>query len=420
MRNTIFFAIATLLIFSACKKSNSFTLKGNISQMPGKGLAILQNYISGNADTIEVNDGKFEYTGLIEEPTLYQLSLSAKQDSFWFQSRTDLFYIENGLTTISGNYQTLYDLDNRNFFSRNRMSINGGKSNDIYENYLSCVRPIIQKAAALGSEILLDTTSLENMTADYKQQLINKQKNLNTLLSQRDSIINEFIVKHPMSQVAYDFAYAILSKKSKMTAIIDESQAHSMVYPSELENHNATSMAVWIRLMEQQRAFSDEKTQHLDSLLKEKSKSLPGTPFKDAPLRNVNGETVSLENLLSKNNYTLIDCWASWCLPCRWYIPHLKTINEEYNNKSLQIISISLDNYDKTSERKQWLQALEDENMPWPQYQTNCKSEFTSLYNVSSIPNIIIISPDKKIIQTGIRGLNVDVVLEEIYNEPKR
>ena len=199
-----------------------------------------------------------------------------------------------------------------------------------------------------------------------------------------------------------------------------ESQAHGMVYPSELENHNATSMAGWIKLMEKQSAFSDEKTQHLDSLLKEKSKTLPGTPFINAPLRNVNGETVPLESLLSKNNYTLIDCWASWCLPCRWYIPHLKTINEEYKNKGLQIISVSLDNYNKASERKQWFEALKDENMPWPQYQANRKSEFTSLYNVSSIPNIIIISPDKKIIQSGIRGLNVDVILQKIYNESKQ
>ena len=126
MRNTIFFTIATLLIFSGCKKSNSFTLKGNISQMPGKGLAILQNYISGNADTIEVSDGKFEYNGQIDEPTLFQLSLSAEQDSFWFQTRTDLLYVENGLTSISGNYQYLHDSDNRNFFSRSRMSIHGG------------------------------------------------------------------------------------------------------------------------------------------------------------------------------------------------------------------------------------------------------------------------------------------------------
>ena len=51
-----------------------------------------------------------------------------------------------------------------------------GKANDLYDSYLSFVRPIIKKAAALGSEILLDTTSLENMTADYKQQQINKQK----------------------------------------------------------------------------------------------------------------------------------------------------------------------------------------------------------------------------------------------------
>ncbi|MDD7508580.1 MAG: TlpA disulfide reductase family protein [Prevotella sp.] len=39
----------------------------------------------------------------------------------------------------------------------------------------------------------------------------------------------------------------------------------------------------------------------------------------------------------------LIDFWASWCTPCIAEMPKLKTAQELYGDKGLQIVGVSLD-----------------------------------------------------------------------------
>lgn len=74
-------------------------------------------------------------------------------------------------------------------------------------------------------------------------------------------------------------------------------------------------------------------------------------------INNMNGEpeegpyppnyNVSSADVVSLSQYrgkvVLIDFWATWCPPCRKGIPDLVEIKEQYKNKDLEIIGISLD-----------------------------------------------------------------------------
>lgn len=81
----------------------------------------------------------------------------------------------------------------------------------------------------------------------------------------------------------------------------------------------------------------------------------------DIDMENPSGNLSKLDFSHSKIN--MIVLWASWCAPCRMEIPDLKKIYEKYKgNPDFNIISISLD-----SEKKDWLKALEKEEMPWMQ-----------------------------------------------------
>ena len=62
---------------------------------------------------------------------------------------------------------------------------------------------------------------------------------------------------------------------------------------------------------------------------------------------------VSLGELIDKNNFSLINIWASWCLPCRNEHPHLINLKK---NKKINIIGI---NYkDKKINAKNFLEDL--------------------------------------------------------------
>lgn len=58
-------------------------------------------------------------------------------------------------------------------------------------------------------------------------------------------------------------------------------------------------------------------------------------------LLDLSGNVVSLEEHHGK--IVLLDFWATWCPPCRMSIPELVKLQDEYRNKGLVVLGISMD-----------------------------------------------------------------------------
>jgi thiol-disulfide isomerase/thioredoxin len=65
-------------------------------------------------------------------------------------------------------------------------------------------------------------------------------------------------------------------------------------------------------------------------------------------LKNLNGETISLESLRGK--VTVVDFWATWCEPCREEIPALQRLREKYASKNVEFVGIAVDSAAKVRE----------------------------------------------------------------------
>lgn len=50
------------------------------------------------------------------------------------------------------------------------------------------------------------------------------------------------------------------------------------------------------------------------------------------------------KNYYSKDKLTVLNLWATWCVPCVEEIPELNSIREQYKDDSINFISISVDN----------------------------------------------------------------------------
>ncbi len=405
---------AVLVLLSSCNNSTTFEVVGDIKGMSDNGVAVFENIYTHVKDTVRIEHGKFEYVGSVSKPELKRLTIVSDRDSFRFQSKTDLFYIENTSIRISGNYDDLYDFDNRNYPGKSRINVVGGENNLLYNEYLDSVRPLLADIVKLNYDILLDTIFIQDKNPTQFSMAIQTQQIINEKLQQFDAIKNDFIMQNAHSRVAYDLIYASLSFNQKIKCIVNEGSAHGVDYTMAPSIPTKQLSDSWLSQIKKG-TFSAEDILAIDSLAQNSNKIAKGAPFMDADLWDMNGEKVSLSNVLNTDGYTLIDCWASWCFPCRWFVPHLKQINEKYSSKGLKIISVSLDNRTE-QEIKYWLRAVDEEQMPWEQYQSGAKSQFTSLYNVYSIPNIILIAPDKTVVKAGMRGLDVDIILDQIYS----
>ena len=119
-----------------------------------------------------------------------------------------------------------------------------------------------------------------------------------------------------------------------------------------------------------------------------------------------NGEELSLSDLVGKTDYVLVDFWASWCNPCRRFVPVLKEIYASQPAGRLQILSCSVDQAIMA-----WQVALNEEQMPWPQMREDADHICSDKYHVQFIPHTVLIDRDGHIVGVNLEEPEIEEIL---------
>lgn len=108
---------------------------------------------------------------------------------------------------------------------------------------------------------------------------------------------------------------------------------------------------------------------------------------------DINGDTISLSDLRGK--YVYIDIWATWCGPCRRELPHLEKLQEEYADKNIVFLSVSIDEKEEA-----WRKMVEEKHMKGVQLiaAQGWDAAICESYVIKSIPRFLLIGKDGKII----------------------
>lgn len=153
--------------------------------------------------------------------------------------------------------------------------------------------------------------------------------------------------------------------------------------------------------------FADTKRvkQILGDAAKLKATSV-GQPYTDFTIES-NGKSVKLSDYVKPGQYTLVDFWASWCNPCIRAIAGLKKNYDELHAKGLNIVGVAV--WDPLDDTETW---LEKNPLPW-ELILDAQRVPTDIYAVKSIPTLVLIGPDGKIIA---RSHSDEEVLEVFNN----
>jgi peroxiredoxin len=395
MKTTLTSFVSFLILISSCtsqsdKNLKKFTLQGEINGQDS-GIITL-SYVSDASlinDTAEIINGKFIIEGKVSEPTLATL-----------RDGNDLelavVYLESAKMKIS--------------IVKDKplgCKMTGSKTQTEFEVLNKLEEPVYDRLCLLKAEGFIIRDSIKNSKSDAAKLILEKKsEQIDSLWSltrgKLDPIELKFVLEHQQSFVTPMYLLRLTSRD-----IISLDSVKLIFNGLEKPIQNS------------------RYGKFLNEDIRKKENTSLGAQAPYFKATDINKQTVTLSQFKGKS-VVLLDFWASWCVPCRESIPHLKKVYQKYHSKGLDIIAVSTD-----MDRKAWIEAINQEgigmmcNIPVAEKYAEGPSKITNddiyqNYYYNSIPFQILIDKNGKII-SKIEGYSkeneetLDKKLSEIF-----
>ena len=396
MRNLLYGAIF-LGVLVACQREPGYKITGSVPGTPDGMKVYLYNW-NTPVDSGVVKGGKFVLTGKVDVPVRYQLWVDLSPDKnmeYEKDMRGSDIFVDN--TDIRYETPSIDSLASRMSFHRKEVKgevlITGSPVHDLYLKYKEKIRPYSNRSSEAWNEYLkvyhipaLDGVFNTREGLALAREMQEAQKEMK-------KIQWDFITGNPTSPVSIDIAQNMMYSSKLSKAEMDK-----LLQAIDPSLHNAPAYK---------------------GLQKSMEESYPvaiGEKFKDIEVVNEEGKTVHLADYVKPGQYNMVEFWASWCGPCRGEIPHLRHVYEAYGKgeNAFNMISVSID--DKESD---WKKALKEENMKWIQLcdLKGWKGEAINKYKIQGVPFCLILDKEGRIIDHGVRGSELDLVLIDLLGD---
>ena len=145
-----------------------------------------------------------------------------------------------------------------------------------------------------------------------------------------------------------------------------------------------------------------------DAMIKKYYESINDVLLTLAADGSIKREMGSFDDIVGHGKYVLVDFWASWCAPCRREIPNVVEVYKQYKDKGLVVIGVAMND-----EEGKIKAAMKDMRLPYTQI-LDPYSKIAGTFGISTIPHIILFSPEGEIVRRGMRGSDIEEAVKSV------
>lgn len=133
-----------------------------------------------------------------------------------------------------------------------------------------------------------------------------------------------------------------------------------------------------------------------------------GDKAPDFSLFDMNGATVKLSDVVSKNKVTLINFWGIWCPYCVREIPELVEFYNQYSQQKVELLGIDVG--DNPGDVPAFVRKNQ---MKFPILLDQGQS-VSNIYHVSGFPTTVILNRNGKIADVIVGATNLDTLAKRV------
>ncbi|WP_455784802.1 thioredoxin-like domain-containing protein [Butyricimonas faecihominis] len=392
----LLYGIVCLGTLVACQREPGYKISGSVPGTPDGMKVYLYNW-NTPVDSSVVKGGKFVLTGKVDVPTRYQLLIDLSPDkveSYEKDLRGSDVFVDN--VDIKYESPSIDSLPSRNSFRRKvkgNVTVTGSPVHDLFLSYQEKLKPYRTRNSEAWDKYLQVYHIPASEGVFNTREGIALTREMNDAQKEITRIQWDFIKANPKSPVSVDVA-------------------QNMVYTAKFSKADMDNLLQAIDPSLRETPGYKQLKESLESI----APIALGEKYKDLELVDENGKTVQLSDYVKPGQYNMVEFWASWCGPCRGEIPHLRHVYDAYGKgkDAFNMISVSIDD-----KEKDWKQALKEENMKWTQLcdLKGQEGEVINKYKIQGVPFCLILDKEGRIIDHGVRGSELDIVLIEYLGD---
>ncbi|MBC8213265.1 MAG: TlpA family protein disulfide reductase [Candidatus Marinimicrobia bacterium] len=111
--------------------------------------------------------------------------------------------------------------------------------------------------------------------------------------------------------------------------------------------------------------------------------------FPNLRIKNLKNRQITTEAILD-SQLTLVNFWATFCVPCRKEMKHLNHLHNAYMDSSFQVVGISIDD-SRTARRVS--SVVKSQKLDYPIY-LDTEQKLYKQFNSSAMPFSVLVSPN--------------------------